>query len=190
MSFGELMVGVGAFNQVQSALRWFVDNFSGIADWRATLLRVAIFRQEILTMDELGRNASPIKFEESDGPVRIDYLRVSSRPGCIKSSEPYTELQAGQRGADCSWKRRGKSPGFAPPAASARGATDRSRARFVHPLCSCWFAPTPRLAPYATRSLPAPVFQIRFSGHRQGARRCWAEHLHRELDVEERWDGD
>ena len=53
MSFGELMVSVGAFNQVQSALRWFVDNFSGIADWRATLLRVAIFRQEILTMDGL-----------------------------------------------------------------------------------------------------------------------------------------
>jgi putative ATP-binding cassette transporter len=63
MSFGELMVGVGAFNQVQSALRWFVDNFSGIADWRATLLRVAIFRQEILTMDELGRNTSRIKFD-------------------------------------------------------------------------------------------------------------------------------
>jgi vitamin B12/bleomycin/antimicrobial peptide transport system ATP-binding/permease protein len=75
MSFGELMVSVGAFNQVQSALRWFVDNFSGIADWRATLLRVAIFRQEILTMDELGRNTSRIKFEESDGPVRIDDLR-------------------------------------------------------------------------------------------------------------------
>ena len=28
----------GAFMQVQSSLRWFVDNFSTIADWRATLL--------------------------------------------------------------------------------------------------------------------------------------------------------
>ncbi len=37
MTFGELMVIVGAFNQVQQALRWFVDNFSTIADWRATL---------------------------------------------------------------------------------------------------------------------------------------------------------
>src|SRR5215831_19264759 len=44
MSFGELMVAVGAFNQVQTSLRWFVDNFSTIADWRATLLRVASFR--------------------------------------------------------------------------------------------------------------------------------------------------
>ena len=36
ISFGELMVIVGAFNQVQTALRWFVDNFSNLADWRAT----------------------------------------------------------------------------------------------------------------------------------------------------------
>jgi vitamin B12/bleomycin/antimicrobial peptide transport system ATP-binding/permease protein len=97
MSFGELMMIVGAFNQVQQALRWFVDNFSGIADWRATLLRCASFRQKILTMDDLGKDASRIKFE-TDGPsVRIDDLRVSSPAGCIKLSEPHSELQAGQR---------------------------------------------------------------------------------------------
>ena len=44
MTFGELMMLVGAFNQVQTSLRWFIDNFSTIADWRATLLRVASFR--------------------------------------------------------------------------------------------------------------------------------------------------
>ena len=37
------MMVVGAFGQVQQSLRWFVDNFSSIADWRATLLRVASF---------------------------------------------------------------------------------------------------------------------------------------------------
>src|ERR1700730_14973786 len=35
MSLGGLMMAVGAFNQVQQALRWFVDNFSTITDWRA-----------------------------------------------------------------------------------------------------------------------------------------------------------
>ena len=34
LSLGALMMVVGAFNQVQQALRWFVDNFSTIADWR------------------------------------------------------------------------------------------------------------------------------------------------------------
>src|SRR5216684_366140 len=43
LSFGGLMMAAGAFIQVQSSLRWFVDNFSTIADWRATLLRVASF---------------------------------------------------------------------------------------------------------------------------------------------------
>ena len=98
VSFGELMMIVGAFNQVQQALRWFVDNFSGIADWRATLLRVAIFRQKILTMDDLGRDTSRIAFKESDDPsVKIDDLRVSWPTGCIKLSEAHTDLQAGQR---------------------------------------------------------------------------------------------
>ena len=45
LTFGGLMMAAGAFNQVQSSLRWFVDNFSTIADWRATLLRVADFRR-------------------------------------------------------------------------------------------------------------------------------------------------
>ena len=49
-------------------------------------------------MDELGKDASRITFEEADGPsVKIDDLRVSSPAGCIKLSEPHTELQAGQR---------------------------------------------------------------------------------------------
>ena len=38
ISFGGLMMAAAAFTQAQSSLRWFVDNFSTIADWRATLL--------------------------------------------------------------------------------------------------------------------------------------------------------
>ena len=54
LSFGGLMMAAGAFNQVQQSLRWFVDNFSTIADWRATLLRVAEFRRALLSCDALG----------------------------------------------------------------------------------------------------------------------------------------
>jgi putative ATP-binding cassette transporter len=49
ISFGGMMMAVGAFNQVQTSLRWFVDNFPSIADWRATLLRVASFRRALIT---------------------------------------------------------------------------------------------------------------------------------------------
>lgn len=53
LTFGGLMMAVGAFNQVQQSLRWFVDNFSTIADWRATLLRVAEFRRALLVSDSM-----------------------------------------------------------------------------------------------------------------------------------------
>jgi putative ATP-binding cassette transporter len=59
LSFGGLMMAAGAFNQVQSSLRWFVDNFSTIADWRATLLRVADFRRALLDCDALKPEAVP-----------------------------------------------------------------------------------------------------------------------------------
>jgi len=98
MSFGELMVVVGAFNQVQSSLRWFVDNFSNIADWRATLFRVAAFRKAIATMDELGQTASRIDFEEAEGPsIRIDDLHVHSPGGCVTLSETHANLDRGER---------------------------------------------------------------------------------------------
>src|SRR5258708_22237372 len=42
------LLASGAFIQVQSSLRWFVDNFSTIAAWRATLLRVASFHPALL----------------------------------------------------------------------------------------------------------------------------------------------
>ena len=59
LSFGGLMMAAGAFNQVQSSLRWFVDNFSTIADWRATLLRVADFRRAVLDCDAVSPDAVP-----------------------------------------------------------------------------------------------------------------------------------
>jgi vitamin B12/bleomycin/antimicrobial peptide transport system ATP-binding/permease protein len=98
MSFGELMVIVGAFNQVQNALRWFVDNFSNLADWRATLLRVARFRKAIMGMDDLGQAKSRIQFaEEADPSIKIDDLRVASPVGCVMLSEPHANMKASER---------------------------------------------------------------------------------------------
>jgi vitamin B12/bleomycin/antimicrobial peptide transport system ATP-binding/permease protein len=53
-SFGGLMVVVGAFSQVNQSLRWFVDNFALLAEWRAALFRVIRFREALL-MSEAGR---------------------------------------------------------------------------------------------------------------------------------------
>ena len=98
MSFGELMVVVGAFNQVQNSLRWFVDNFSSIADWRATLLRVASFRAALATMDSLGQTVSRIEVKESDtDTIRVDKLCIAAPGGAVRLSDPHLELKPGER---------------------------------------------------------------------------------------------
>jgi putative ATP-binding cassette transporter len=98
MSFGELMLVVGAFNQVQTSLRWFVDNFSGIADWRATLLRVASFRGALVTMDRFDEGASRIDLRETESPaIRLDDLQVAAPAGAIRLSERLVDLEPGER---------------------------------------------------------------------------------------------
>src|SRR5580704_15532924 len=79
VSFGGMMMAAAAFTQAQSSLRWFVDNFSVIADWRATLLRVANFRQAVITTDEPRGFESRILYEEGDpGRIRIENIQSIS----------------------------------------------------------------------------------------------------------------
>ena len=65
LSFGGLMMAVGAFNQVNQALRWYVANFSVIADWRATLARVSFFRNALLAMDVPAKEGALITYRET-----------------------------------------------------------------------------------------------------------------------------
>ncbi|MBS0613833.1 MAG: ABC transporter ATP-binding protein/permease [Proteobacteria bacterium] len=98
LSFGGLMMAAGAFTQVQSSLRWFVDNFSAIADWRATLLRVANFRRAALNTDVLYDVESHIAYEEGPpGHFRIEHLEIASPAGCTMLEETSVQVQAGER---------------------------------------------------------------------------------------------
>src|SRR5215469_551989 len=98
MTFGELMMVVGAFNQVQASLRWFVDNFPSLADWRATLVRVASFRSALLTMDGVGPQASRIELLESgDGSIQFDHLNVEAPSGSIRLNKAQIHLKPGAR---------------------------------------------------------------------------------------------
>jgi putative ATP-binding cassette transporter len=79
VSFGGLMMAAGAFREAQSSLRWFIDNFSAIADWRATLLRVANFRHALIRSHEPRGFEGRIAYTEGDpGVIAIDDLRIVS----------------------------------------------------------------------------------------------------------------
>jgi len=98
LSFGGLMMAAGAFIQVQQALRWFVDNFSTIADWRATLLRVASFRDAVTAVDDLDKAASRIEFaEDSADRLTFENLEIATPSGCTMLKERRVEIAPGDR---------------------------------------------------------------------------------------------
>ena len=98
LSFGGLMMAVGAFNQVQQALRWFIDNFNAIADWRATLQRIATFREAMIAVDRVGANEKQIEFAEaSDDKLVLENLEVATPTGCAKLDQPQVEIAQGER---------------------------------------------------------------------------------------------
>ena len=139
ISFGELMVIVGAFNQVQTALRWFVDNFSNLADWRATLLRVARFRKAILGMDDLGASGEPHQIRR--GGRSVDKDRRSSRrlTGRLRYAER-TAFGHRRQGTCPDRRRKWRRKSLAVSRhrrVCGRGGAARSRTRRATRSCSC-----------------------------------------------------
>jgi putative ATP-binding cassette transporter len=97
ISFGGLMMAAGGFLQVQSSLRWFVDNFDTIADWRATLLRVASFRRAMLVSDTLHDAAGRIAYEEgSSDAMTLENLEIVSPLGCTMLEHRKVEVKPGE----------------------------------------------------------------------------------------------
>lgn len=98
ISFGGLIMAAAAFTQAEVSLRWFVDNFSTVADWRATLLRVASFRQALTAGDALHDPASHIAYAEGEpSRLRIQNLEVQSPGGRDVLAERDLILEAGER---------------------------------------------------------------------------------------------
>lgn len=98
LTFGGLMMAVGAFNQVNTSLRWFITNIGAIADWRATLLRVAVFRFALVEADALHGTEKRIEFvENKDDLMTFDEVEIAAPGGCTKLAEPHVEIAAGER---------------------------------------------------------------------------------------------
>jgi putative ATP-binding cassette transporter len=91
-------MAAAAFTQAQSSLRWFVDNFSTIADWRATLLRVASFRQALTTAAEGHDFETSIAYVDGDaGTMTIEDLEVASPDGGEQLKERSIVIHPGER---------------------------------------------------------------------------------------------
>lgn len=97
LSIGGLMVVVGAFNQVQQALRWFVDNFSVIADWRATMIRISTFRRALEEVDGIDGACRIERVRSESGVLVFDDVSVASPSACTRLSERHVSVRPGER---------------------------------------------------------------------------------------------
>ncbi|MGN6763554.1 MAG: ABC transporter ATP-binding protein/permease [Rhizobiaceae bacterium] len=98
MTFGGLMMAVGAFNQVHSSLRWFVANINTITDWRATLLRIAAFRFALTRTDELHAVEKQIDFQHTaDDGIVLKNVEIASPSGCTKLKEKHVTIAPGKK---------------------------------------------------------------------------------------------
>jgi putative ATP-binding cassette transporter len=89
---------VGAFNQVQSSLRWFVDNLPQIADWRATLLRVVAFRDALATVDTIGADTGRIEVVASPSDkLELEDLELALPKVSATLDQSRVEISPGER---------------------------------------------------------------------------------------------
>ena len=98
LTMGGLMMVVGAFNQVQGSLRWFVDQFPSIADWRATLHRVSAFKAAIDEVDQIDAVVDTIKLVQNrEERLAFESVSVLLSDGRVVISEATVEIEPGER---------------------------------------------------------------------------------------------
>jgi putative ATP-binding cassette transporter len=190
-SFGGMMMAAAAFSQAQGSLRWFVDNFGAIADWRATLLRVANFRAALIATESEHDAGSRIEY--ADGPpgtMAFDDLEVDSPVGREGFHERHVLLRAGEHLLICGAPGEGKTPFFR----ALSGLWPWGSGRIVRPRGeSLMFVP--RGTPYLPRGtlreiLAYPLLTDRFAerAYVQALERTGLGRHLKSLDAAHRWD--
>jgi putative ATP-binding cassette transporter len=191
ISFGGLMMAAAAFTQAQSSLRWFVDNFSTIADWRATLLRVASFRDALVNPRINQLYDSKIQYQFGDaGTVTIDNLVIQSSAGEDGLQEPHVVVHAGERVIIVGAPGTNRTQLFRALAGLwpwGRGQITRPQGEAVQFL--------PRGSPYVPRgtlrevlAYPQKVTEFKAEAFEQALRRMKLRRLLPMLDEVHRWD--
>jgi putative ATP-binding cassette transporter len=191
ISFGGLMMAAGAFTQAQSSLRWFIDNFSAIADWRATLLRVASFRQALLGIGEPRGFESRIGYAEGPaGAITIEDLQIVSSANADQLRERRVVVTAGERALILGAPGTGKTQLFR----ALAGLWPWGSGQVVRPQGEQIFY-LPRGTPYLPRGtlrevLAYPLKTDSFSqpAYARVLYRLGVERLVRLLDETHRWD--
>ena len=190
LSFGGLMLASGAFLQVQSSLRWFVDNFSTIADWRATLLRVAGFRRAVIDTDIMHDVENRISYTTgSAGEFDVNDLQISSPSGCTMLQEKKVRFTRGEHVLIVGESGTGKTLLFR----ALAGLWPWGSGTVTHPADEeiLYLPRTPYFPPGTLREVlayPKPTSTFETRGCCEALKRVGLDRLTPLLDATERWE--
>ena len=190
-SFGGMMMAAAAFTQAQGSLHWFVDNFSALADWRATLLRVENFRAALTIREPQHNGAREIEYAEGvPGEMILDNLQVDSPAGPVALQERRVVIRAGQHVLICGGPVEAKTPLFR----ALSGLWPWGGGRVVRPRGESVMY-VPRGTPYIPRgtlreALAYPEVTDRFAdrAYAQALEHVGLRRYAQSLDADRRWD--
>jgi putative ATP-binding cassette transporter len=180
----------GAFSQVQWAMRWFVDNFSRLADWRAAIHRVARFREALDHLPAVEEGSEEIKrVLHPQGNLAFEGVRILLPDGHIIIEEASATFAPGDRVLIVGETGAGKSTLFRAVAGLWPWG---SGTILTPPPESMAFLPQRPYLPLGTLrnavTYPSPPNAYSDADVRQALRRCDLGSLVPKLDREERWD--
>lgn len=95
MALGGLMQTAQAFGQVQGALSWFIDSYAGLADWRATVHRLAGF-EAALAADEQATAQGGQPQVHRAAHLQVAGLRVATPDGRLLLELPHARIEPGR----------------------------------------------------------------------------------------------
>ena len=188
LSFGGLMMVVGAFTQVQQALRYYVDNFPRLADWRSAVQRVSMFHDAVESVGV--EDDSRIVIEpHPEHKLAFDGLTIGLADGSIVIEEATAEISPGERVLITGESGSGKSTLFRAIAGLWPWGSGLIR---VPPFEQQMFMPQrPYLPLGSLRSAvcyPAPPDRFDDETIRAALERCGLAEFIPQLDKDERWD--
>lgn len=95
IELGDLMQISSAFGHVQDALSWFVDAFSSLADWKASVNRLAGFHQAVQAAQ--AQEAGIAVARNNVGAILLDRVELHTPDRQVLTYPWSGEIRAGQR---------------------------------------------------------------------------------------------
>jgi putative ATP-binding cassette transporter len=190
LTLGGLMMVAGAFGHVQGAMRWFVDNFSRLADWSAAIHRVARFREALDVLPAIAEGSDEIKRAlHPQGHLAFEDVRILLPDGQIVIEDANVSVMPGERVLIIGETGSGKSTLFRAVAGLWPWG---SGTILTPPLNTMAFLPQRPYLPLGTLrnalTYPSAPDARSDADVRKALERCDLAHLIAKLDEAGRWD--